>query len=80
MEEKHLSRVVSPLNTLIRCGSRGHRDQRSSKIYRLQYKGSLNGANWTDLDHPVTATAPNTSAIDNTGAHTRRFYRVLLLN
>ena len=50
------------------------------KTYRLQYKDNLSDADWTDLGEPVTATATSTSAFDNTGAHPRRFYRVLLLN
>jgi hypothetical protein len=50
------------------------------KTYRLQYKNNLGDANWTDLGNPVTATNTSTSASDNTGSHTRRFYRVLLLD
>ncbi|MDB6111372.1 MAG: hypothetical protein JWR69_3122 [Pedosphaera sp.] len=46
--------------------------------YRLQFKSSLTGTNWTDVAGDVTAAGPSASKSD-TPAGAARFYRVLVL-
>jgi hypothetical protein len=47
----------------------------SNRVYRVQYKNSLNDPTWTDLPGDVTATSGNASKIDPLGT-TNRFYRL----
>jgi hypothetical protein len=47
--------------------------------YRVQFKGSLDDANWTDLVPDVTATGPTANFNDPLG-EAQRFYRILVVN
>jgi Tol biopolymer transport system component len=50
------------------------------KTYRIQFKNSLEDAEWTDLPGPVTATGSMASLIDDSaGAATHRYYRAILV-
>jgi hypothetical protein len=49
----------------------------SNRVYRVQYKNSLNDSNWNDLPGDVTATSGMASKIDSLGT-TNRFYRLLM--
>jgi hypothetical protein len=49
-----------------------------NQSYRLQYKDSLKGTNWSNVVPDVTAAGPTTAMSDNVGSSLRRFYRVAL--
>jgi Tol biopolymer transport system component len=49
------------------------------RTYRVQFKDSVEEAEWKDLPSDVTATASTASAVDSTGTQAHRFYRVLRL-
>ena len=50
------------------------------RIYRLQFKDSLNDPDWTDLDSDITADSAVLSKADTmTAARRERYYRVLLI-
>ena len=50
------------------------------RIYRLQFKDSLNDPDWTDLDSDITADSAVLSKADTmTVARRERYYRVLLI-
>jgi hypothetical protein len=51
----------------------------SGLTYRVQYTFQLNPTAWTNLTPDITATNPVSFMLDNPGAASRRFYRVLLL-
>jgi len=50
-----------------------------NQSYRVQYKDSLPGGDWTNLGDPVTATGASASVVDTLSATTQRYYRVLQL-
>jgi len=50
------------------------------KTYRVEYKSDLSAAIWVPLGGNVLATGSISSATDNVGANTRRFYQVRLLD
>ena len=48
------------------------------QTYRIQYKPTLSGTNWTDLAPDLTASGPVVSATDIIGSVPQRYYRILL--
>ena len=48
--------------------------------YRVEYKGDLNAATWTQVGGIITATGTTSSITDTIAADVRRFYRVVLTN
>jgi len=48
-----------------------------NKIYRVQFKNDLHESAWSNLGDEVTAIGSTTSATDESGIHSQRFYRVL---
>jgi dipeptidyl aminopeptidase/acylaminoacyl peptidase len=49
------------------------------KTYRVQYKDSVDAADWTGLPGTVTATSPAASYVDSQPNPAQRFYRVMLV-
>jgi Tol biopolymer transport system component len=49
------------------------------RTYRVQFKDSVEQAEWQQLPVDVTAIASTASAVDSGGTHAHRFYRVLRL-
>jgi hypothetical protein len=52
----------------------------AGKTYRLEYKSELSSGSWLPLGGNVLATGSVSSATDNVGGNTRRFYQVRLLD
>jgi hypothetical protein len=52
----------------------------AGKTYRVEYKSDLSSGAWQPLGGNVLATGPISSATDNVGGNTRRFYQVRLLD
>ena len=46
--------------------------------YQLQYKSTLNSANWASLGSVITASDATVTASDLSGESSQRFYRVVL--
>ena len=51
-----------------------------TRVYRVEYKGDLSDATWTQVGGNVTATGTTSSLTDTIAASVRRFYRVVLTN
>ncbi len=51
----------------------------SGRSYRLQFKGSLDQTNWTDVFPAVTAVEESVVLTDAAGAVSERYYRVFLV-
>ncbi len=51
----------------------------SGRSYRLQFKGSLDQTNWTDVFPAVTAVEESVILTDAAGAVSERYYRVFLV-
>jgi autotransporter-associated beta strand protein len=49
------------------------------RTYRVQYKASLEDADWTDMTPDIPALGPTASTIDASAPGTGRFYRVAVL-
>jgi hypothetical protein len=48
----------------------------SGRVYRLEYKDDLTTPSWTEVPVDVVSTGSSTTATNNTGGATYRFYRV----
>jgi hypothetical protein len=53
---------------------------KAGQSYKVQFKRTINDADWTDLTSPITLNGNVASAVDEqAGLDAARFYRILLL-
>ncbi|HXI52750.1 MAG TPA: hypothetical protein VNH84_14645, partial [Candidatus Saccharimonadales bacterium] len=75
--------VATPPHTTITKGGNGQFslsfDSIPGKTYRVEYKNSLNDAQWSVLKTQV-ATSSTLTVVDDLGGSGQRFYRVVLVD